>query len=88
MPEETFKEQLKSVGLTQAMLAERLGVSEQTVCRWKGKIPLYAKAYLDLLIKRKKERIVITQKIRDLQEKVKELTAIKQMIKKGLQDEQ
>lgn len=40
----------KRAGITKAELARRLGLNAGTVSLWKDKIPLYAKAYLELLI--------------------------------------
>ena len=42
---------LKEAGLTKAELARRLGISANAVSKWRGKAPVYAVAYLELLVK-------------------------------------
>ncbi len=45
-----FAELLKASGLTLEEFAERVGKAPATVARWKGKVPEYALAYLELLV--------------------------------------
>jgi DNA-binding transcriptional regulator YiaG len=45
----TFAARLKSMRLSKAELARRLGLEAETVCRWKNDPPQYALAYVELL---------------------------------------
>jgi DNA-binding transcriptional regulator YiaG len=45
----TFTERLRSVGLDKIALASRLGLSVETVYKWRNNPPQYALAYVGLL---------------------------------------
>jgi DNA-binding transcriptional regulator YiaG len=45
----TFTERLRSVGLDKIALASRLGLSVETVYKWRNNPPQYALAYVELL---------------------------------------
>lgn len=45
-----FRDLLLRAGITKAELARRLGLSPNTVSKWRDSPPRYAVAYLELLI--------------------------------------
>lgn len=47
----TFTDLLKVAGVTKAALARELGLNPRTISAWGYKPPIYAQAYLELLIK-------------------------------------
>lgn len=46
-----FKSLLKEAGLTKTAFAKLLGMNPNSVSNWKDNPPIYAMAYLELLIK-------------------------------------
>ena len=52
----TFKELLKNAGITKADLARELGLNPRTISAWGYKPPIYAQAYLELLIRYNRAR--------------------------------
>jgi len=54
----------RQAGITQAEYARRAGIMPGTVSSWKGDIPQYATAYLELLIAHNNMREIIGEAIR------------------------